>query len=76
MANPYARIDPELGELLGPLAGLTKPPAAFKVPKSDDTSVPIDTLVNNNLRGLLNAEELTPDQVALLDLLLSYKKGG
>lgn len=75
MANPYAKVDPDLQELLGPLAGLTQPAAAFKVPKCDDMSVTTDYLVEKNIRGLLKADELTPDQVTLLRVLLKYKVG-
>lgn len=74
MPNPNARVDPELGDLLGPLAGLTQPPTAFKAPKNDDTSVSINYLINSNIRGLLKSEDLTPDQVSLLSLLLAHRK--
>ena len=76
MPNPNARVDPELGDLLGPLAGLTQPPASFKVPKSDDTSVSINYLINSNIRGLLGLDDMTPEQVELLRMLLSFSNVG
>ena len=74
MSNPNVRIDPELGNLLGPLAGLSQPAASFKVPKCDDTAVSIDYLISSNIKGLLNSSELTPEQVNLLGLLLSHRR--